>query len=92
MQRPRFARLLAAGLLAALGAGCATTGLTDAQELALYQAHAGEPVKSFTVFGQLNGWSPLGDAALAVWARPSEAYLLELTGAASIWIRRRPSP
>ncbi|WP_440976767.1 DUF6491 family protein [Pseudoxanthomonas winnipegensis] len=80
MQRPRFARLLAAGLLAAIGAGCATTGLTDAQELALYQAHAGEPVKSFTVFGQLNGWSPLGDAALAVWARPSEAYLLELTG------------
>lgn len=72
--------LASAGLLALLAAGCATTGLTDEQELALYRAHAGEPVKSFTFLGQLNGWTPLGDTALAVWTRPSEAYLLELPG------------
>jgi hypothetical protein len=31
-------------------------------------------------FGTLNGWTELGDSALAVWTRPSEAYLLELRG------------
>ncbi|SEK81238.1 hypothetical protein SAMN05428989_0850 [Pseudoxanthomonas sp. GM95] len=76
----RFVSLAAAAALALLGAGCATNGLTDAQELDLYRAHAGEPVKSFTFFGQLNGWAPLGDTALAVWTKPSEAYLLELPG------------
>jgi hypothetical protein len=69
-----------AGLLALLAGGCASTGLSDAQELALYRSHAGEPVKSFTLFGQLSGWVPLGDTALAVWTRPSEAFLLELPG------------
>jgi hypothetical protein len=33
-------------------------------------------------FGSLNGWTELGDSALAVWTRPSEAYLLELRGPA----------
>ncbi|KRG42757.1 hypothetical protein ARC78_08695 [Stenotrophomonas pictorum JCM 9942] len=66
--------------LAAL-AGCATTGkLSSDERLALYRAHAGEPVKDFQYFGSLNGWTELGDSALAVWTRPSEAYLLELMG------------
>lgn len=69
--------LIAATVLA----GCATAGKqTDAEKLALYRSHAGEPVKDFHYFGRLNGWTPLGDGALAVWTKPSEAYLLELSG------------
>jgi len=71
--------LLIAGLCLAL-AGCATTGLTSADRLELYRAHAGPPQKDMQFFGTLNGWTELGDSALAVWTRPSEAYLLELAG------------
>jgi len=71
--------LLIAGLCLAL-AGCATTGLTSADRLELYRAHAGPPQKDMQIFGTLNGWTELGDSALAVWTRPSEAYLLELAG------------
>ena len=74
--------LLPLALLAAAAlSGCATDGKqTDAEKLAFYRDHAGEPVKDFQYFGRLNGWTPLGDGALAVWTRPSEGYLLELTG------------
>ncbi|TWT18519.1 hypothetical protein FQY83_14160 [Luteimonas marina] len=62
-------------------AGCASTGkLGDAEKLALYRAHAGEPVDNFSYFGSINGWTSLGDSALAVWTRPGEAWLLELQG------------
>jgi len=71
--------LLIVGLCLAL-AGCATTGLTSADRLELYRAHAGPPQKDMQFFGTLNGWTELGDSALAVWTRPSEAYLLELAG------------
>ena len=79
---PATARLvLAAALAVATLSGCATDGgLRDEQRLALYREHAGEPVTSFQYFGRLYGWTPLGDRALAVWTRPSQAYLLELTG------------
>ena len=66
-------------LAIALGA-CATTGMSDSDKLALYRSHAGAPVNSFHYFGQINGWTPLGDSALAVSTRPSQAYLLELYG------------
>jgi hypothetical protein len=69
--------LLALGL--SLGA-CSTTRMSDAETLALYKAHAGEPVKSFQYLGHLSGWTPLGDTALAVWTKPTQAYLLELYG------------
>lgn len=62
-------------------AGCATDPKQrDSEQLALYRAHAGEPVGSFDYFGRISGWTPLGDSALAVWTRPSQAWLLELTG------------
>lgn len=60
--------------------GCATNRLDDAERLAIYRAHAGAPVSSFHYFTGLNGWTPLGDAAVAVWARPNDVYLLELNG------------
>lgn len=72
--------LLAALAVMVLG-GCATTGkLSSDERLALYRAHAGAPVKDFRYFGSLNGWTELGDSALAVWTRPNEAWLLSLSG------------
>lgn len=74
-------KILVAMLLAAVLGGCATTGkLTSAERLDLYRAHAGEPVKNFRYFGSLNGWTELGDSALAVWTKPNEAWLLNLNG------------
>jgi len=65
----------------ALLAGCATAGkLSSSERLALYRAHAGAPVRDFQYFGSLNGWTELGDSALAVWTRPGEAWLLDLGG------------
>ncbi|MFT4197677.1 MAG: DUF6491 family protein [Pseudoxanthomonas sp.] len=70
--------MLAAGLL--LGA-CATGNLSDDERLALYRDHAGAPVPAFDMFGgKPDGWTPLGDAALAVWTRPKQGYLVELRG------------
>ncbi|MEG1680116.1 MAG: DUF6491 family protein [Stenotrophomonas sp.] len=74
-------KMLVALMLAAVLGGCATAGkLTSAERLDLYRAHAGEPVKSFRYFGSLNGWTELGDSALAVWTKPNEAWLLNLSG------------
>lgn len=73
--------LIATAALCLTLVACATTGrLTTEQRLALYRAHAGPPQQSLQYFGSLNGWTELGDSALAVWTRPSEAYLLELRG------------
>lgn len=73
-------RLVAILTLIVFVAGCASTRLSDAEELAMYRAHAGEPVRNFHYLGSLNGWTALDDHALAVWASPSRAYLLELMG------------
>src|SRR5690625_4672998 len=76
-----MSRLLYGVLTCLLLAGCASTRMSDSEKLSLYQAHAGEPVQSFRFFGRLNGWTPLGDSAVAIWTRPREAWLLELSGA-----------
>lgn len=74
-------RCMGAVLAGALLAGCATNAAQrDAERLALYRAHAGEPVQSVQYFGSLNGWTPLGGEALALWTRPSQAYLVEFAG------------
>jgi hypothetical protein len=74
--------MLAMAMTVGVGA-CSSSGApraTDAERLAFYEAHAGEPVRSFRMFGRLNGWTPLGNSALVVWTRPSEAWLLNLSG------------
>ena len=60
--------------------GCATNRISDAERLDIYRAHAGAPVPSFRYYTALNGWTPLGDSAVAVWARHNDVYLLELNG------------
>lgn len=67
----------------ALGACASGGGLSDADQLALYRSHAGEPVDSFNYLGSINGWTSLDDTAIAVWTRPREAWLLELHGPCS---------
>jgi len=64
----------------ALAACASSPRISDAEKYALYDAHAGEAVDHFRYFGSINGWTPLGDSALAVWTRPSEAWLLDLSG------------
>jgi hypothetical protein len=61
-------------------AACATGRMTDNEKLALYRAHAAAPVKSFRYLSRIDGWTPLGDKAVAIWTRPNEAYLLEVDG------------
>jgi hypothetical protein len=58
--------------------GCASARTSDADQLAMYRAHAGEPVKEFHYLNNLNGWTSVGDRALVVWTRPNTAYLLDL--------------
>lgn len=74
-------KVLAAVLAAVVLSACATAGkLSSGEKLALYRSHAGAPVKDFRYYGSLNGWTELGDSALAVWTRPNEAWLLSLSG------------
>jgi hypothetical protein len=73
-------RILLLVLVAFLVACASTPRQSDAEKLALYRGHSGEPVKDFQYFGRLSGWTPLGEAALAVWTKPNEAYLLEIYG------------
>lgn len=68
---------IAFGVLALALSACATR-MSDDEKLALYRAHARPPVGSFHYFGRIDGWTPLGDSALAIWTRPNEAYLLEV--------------
>ena len=79
----RILSLMVLSMLLVFGlAACSSDGrprATDAERLAFYEAHAGEPVRNFRMFGRLNGWTPLGNSALVVWTRPNEAWLLDLT-------------
>ncbi|MGH8074980.1 MAG: DUF6491 family protein [Lysobacter sp.] len=70
--------LLAVAAVFALSACATGPTLSDPQRLAIHQAHAGAPVNSFSHFGTLYSWEPLGDSALTVWVRPQTAYLLTL--------------
>ncbi|KGM57594.1 hypothetical protein N799_05940 [Lysobacter arseniciresistens ZS79] len=66
----------------ALLAGCATgPTLSETQRQQIYFDHAGAPVNKFSYFGTLHSWEPIGDDALVVWTRPSDAYLLRLASA-----------
>ena len=77
----RCVRTGVAGLAALALAACGTfPRTTDAEKYALYEANAGESVDHLRYFGTINGWTPLGDSALALWTRPSEAWLLDLSG------------
>ena len=70
---------LAAGIAAAaLLAGCASNQ-TKAEKLAMYQAHASEPVRQVPYFSP-QGWEEVDRDHIIVTMRPSEAYLMRLNG------------
>ena len=61
--------------------GCAGTGTAGgSQKLATYLEAAGAPVNSFSYHGRINGWTSIDDEHIAVWTRPSEAFLLGFIG------------
>src|SRR6478735_4727120 len=57
---------------------CASGPSHEDQRLALYRAHAGAPVRSFSYLGRFDRWEALGDTAVAVWTRPHDGWLLDL--------------
>lgn len=62
-------------------ASCASApAMRDAERLALYRNHAGQPVNSFQYYGRFSNWTPLGDSAIALWVGPSRVWLLDLYG------------
>ena len=69
-------------MLALLTTGCSSVPYAQrvAQRQADYAAAAGVPVRSFHFFGRLDSWTSLDDRTIAVWTRPSEAWLLDLDG------------
>ncbi|GAB2515865.1 DUF6491 family protein [Lysobacter humi (ex Lee et al. 2017)] len=68
-------------LTAALATGCATGAATRrAEQLELYRAHAGAPVRSFSAIGRVDSWTPLTDDSIVVWTSPRRAYLLSVPG------------
>lgn len=71
---------LPAMVLMASSATASDPAVREAQQLALYRAHAGEPVDSVRYYGRMQQWTPLGDSALTLWTSPGRAYLLELDG------------
>ncbi|HMT39115.1 MAG TPA: DUF6491 family protein, partial [Thermomonas sp.] len=52
--------LLLSAVAVALLAGCASTRMPEADRLALYQAHAGEPVKQIRYYSAM-GWDRIDD-------------------------------
>lgn len=63
-------------------AGCSSLGSTavterEAASLARYEAAAGEPVGSFRFF-RIDGYTVVGEHAVAVWTGPRQAYLLSV--------------
>ena len=66
-------------LVAALALGACASGpsLSTAVRLALYQAHAGEPVQAFQLARNFR-WTSLGDQAVAVWGVGAQGHLLEM--------------
>ena len=72
-------------LLAALSlAACATTGPSDSERLALYMAHAGEPVRQVRYINPM-GWERVDGAHVLLNMRPKENWLLTLPGNCLDW-------
>lgn len=68
-------------LVVGLGAGCASTpqregAISDRER---YWYYAKPAVPSFSTFGRISGWRPLGRNELVVWTRFDEAYILRVS-------------
>lgn len=62
-------------------AGCATgSAQRDSQRQAAYEAAAGAPVSHFRFFAPLWSWEPLGTDQVVIYAKPRQAWLLDVPG------------
>ena len=71
--------LIAVGL-----AACATNRPSDADRLALYEAHSGAPVKQIRFFNAM-GWDRIDDEHVLLNMRPNETWLLKVSGPCLDW-------
>ena len=84
-------KALALPLLAAIAlSACATNRPSDADRLALYQAHAGEPVKQVRFYNAM-GWDRIDDEHGLLSMRPSETWLLTVSGPCLDWGSASPT-
>jgi hypothetical protein len=69
-----------AGLAAVLAAGCVGTRQREGEisDRDRYWHYARDEVPSFSTWGRLDGWRPLGQHELVVWTRFDEAYILRV--------------
>ena len=63
---------------------CATNRMSDTDRLALYQAHAGEPVKQIRNTNAM-GWDRVDDQHVVLNMRPKESWLVKVSGPCLDW-------
>lgn len=71
--------LLAGAVVAVLTACASHAPISDSERLALYQAHAGAPVRNISYFNPM-GWEEVDDEHIVVRMRPTESWLMRLSG------------
>ena len=82
-----FAVLFASLTLAA----CASTGrMSDSDKLALYSSHAGAPVRDIRYNTPL-GWDRIDDQHLLLTMRPTQVWLLRVSGPCLDWGSASPT-
>ncbi|MGQ0428411.1 MAG: DUF6491 family protein [Gammaproteobacteria bacterium] len=79
--RPSVARLTLGLVAVTLLAACATTRQREGEisDRERYWYYAKPAVPSFSTFGRISGWRPLGRNELVVWTRFDEAYILRVS-------------
>ena len=78
-------------LIAVLGLGaCATNRLSDTDRLALYDAHAGAPVKQIRFYNAM-GWDRIDDEHVLLSMRPNDTWLLRVSGPCLDWGSASPT-
>ncbi|HJX86803.1 MAG TPA: DUF6491 family protein [Gemmatimonadales bacterium] len=76
-----FAILFASLSLAA----CASTGrMSESDKLALYSSHAGAPVRDIRYYSPI-GWDKVDDQHLLLTMRPTEVWLIRVSGPCLDW-------
>ena len=72
-------------LLAVLSlAACATHGPSEADRLSMIQAHSGAPVQKIRYFHAM-GWDRVDDDHVLLAMRPSETWLMKVSGPCLDW-------
>ena len=76
----RYASVLIACSIAMLASACASNGgMRDTERLALYQSHAGAPLRDIRYSNPI-GWESVDDQHLLLTMTPRNVYLVKLSG------------